>query len=95
MKSFYIHGTSPVEQQRLSLLNNLMNARCLNAVNVQPREKVLDVGSGLGQFSREMAQKTAQAVVAVEIDDLQLTTAKVLASEAGESDRIDFRKGSA
>jgi hypothetical protein len=32
--SFYIHGASPEEQQRLALLNELINSSCFQAVNL-------------------------------------------------------------
>ena len=54
--SEYIHGSSLEEQHRLSLLNEILNESCLRELNLQPGEKVLDIGSGLGQFTRLMAQ---------------------------------------
>ena len=46
--SEYIHGNSLEEQHRLSLLNDILNESCLRELNLQQREKVLDLGSGLG-----------------------------------------------
>jgi len=53
----YIHGTSAEEQARLSRLNDWLNARCLREVGLRAGERVLDVGCGLGQFSRLMARE--------------------------------------
>ena len=52
----YVHGTSAEEQDRLSLLNDLLNERCLNEMHLSPGLRVLDVGSGLAQFTRMMAR---------------------------------------
>lgn len=57
MSTTYIHGTSAGEQARLSRLNEWLNARCLREVGLRAGERVLDVGCGLGQFSRLMARE--------------------------------------
>jgi SAM-dependent methyltransferase len=56
--SQYIHGTNPDEQRRLALLNDLMNGRSLAEITLQGSERILDVGSGLGQFTRALARKS-------------------------------------
>ena len=93
----YIHGTDPEEQQRLSLLNDLLNERSLSALSVQGGERILDVGSGLGQLSRGMARAAGSAgwVVGVERDPDQLGEAQRLAEDEGEVDLVDFRQGDA
>src|SRR5688572_33292952 len=64
--SSYIHGTAPQEQARLSLLNDLLNARCLRELDLKGGERILDVGSGLGQLSRAMGDVARVRVVAVD-----------------------------
>ena len=66
----YIHGTSPSEQGRLSLLNSLLNESCLRELNLQGTERIVDFGCGLGQFTRLMAQKVRSQgrVVGIERD---------------------------
>ncbi len=93
--SEYIHGSSPEEQRRLSLLNDILNESCLAEINLQPGEKVLDIGSGLGQFTRLLARSAGPhgQVVGVERDEDQLAQARELAAGAGESDLVDFRQG--
>jgi cyclopropane fatty-acyl-phospholipid synthase-like methyltransferase len=59
--SEYIHGSSPEEQHRLSLLNGILNESCLRELNLQQGDKVLDLGSGLGQFTRLIAQTVGSA----------------------------------
>ncbi len=63
----YIHGSDPAEQGRLSLLNELLNQGSLGALRLARGERVLDVGSGLGQLSRAMARTVgAGGVIGVE-----------------------------
>ena len=44
--SFYVHGTEPEEQERLTALNDMMNQASVSELRLEPREKVLDVGFG-------------------------------------------------
>jgi len=88
----YIHGTSPEEQARLSRLNDLLNQSCLEAVEPDYQSRILDVGSGLGQFTRLLARSCGGTALGVERDPEQLATAKSLASEG---DPVEFRQGDA
>ena len=91
----YIHGSSVEEQQRLSALNDLLNESCLAELHLQPGEKVLDFGSGLGQFTRLMARTVGSAgyVVGIERDPDQVRKATALAAAAAEPDLVEFRIG--
>lgn len=93
----YIHGSKPKEQRRLSGLNALLNQACLRELALTGSEAVLDVGSGLGQFTRDMARAVAPRghVVGVERDKKQLAEARRQAQEAGEKDFVEWRPGDA
>jgi len=93
--SRYVHGTHPEEQQRLADLNALVNRASLSALAPRPGERALDVGSGLGQFARELARATGTRVVGVERSPEQLARAEALAHEAGEGSLVEFRAGDA
>ncbi len=93
--SRYVHGTHPEEQRRLADMNTLINRVTLDAVLPVPRERVLDLGSGLGQLARSLARATGERVVAVERSPEQLARAVALAAEAGEGGLVDFRAGDA
>jgi ubiquinone/menaquinone biosynthesis C-methylase UbiE len=94
--SHYIHGTGSEEQQRLTLLNTiLLNDACLKELALQGGEKILDVGSGLGQFSRAMAKQTNTIVLGIERSEEQIVEAIKQAKLAGEERSIEFRQGDA
>src|SRR5687767_14900131 len=95
--SLYIHGTSPDEQRRLSALNQLLNDAALQHLDLRGGEKVLDVGSGLGQFTRAMARLTGPSgrVVGIERSLEQLMEARRLSSLDAEEDLYDLRQGNA
>jgi len=93
----YIHGTRPEEQQRLSVLNRLLNEASLRQMRVQAGERILDVGSGLGQLTRALARAAGPAghVVGIERDPEQMHEALRQAGADGEDGLVDFRVGDA
>src|SRR5438046_6795708 len=93
--SVYIHGTAAEEQRRLSLLNDvLLNPASLRELALRGDERIIDFGSGLGQFSRAMARAVPRgAVVGIERNDEQLALARRLAADDGEADLVEFREG--
>lgn len=94
--SQYIHGTHSEEQERLSLLNTvLLNEVCLKELSLQGGERILDVGSGLGQFSRAMAKEARRTVIGVERSEDQIEEAVRQARLDHEDDMVEFRRGDA
>jgi SAM-dependent methyltransferase len=95
--SSYIHGTAEEEQRRLSTLNDLINEASLRELALHGGESILDVGSGLGQFTRAMARAPGPGarVVGIERDPKQLAESRRLAREAGEEQLVEFRDGDA
>jgi SAM-dependent methyltransferase len=95
--SHYLHGTAPEEQARLGRLNDLINAAALREIALKKGDRVLDVGSGLGQMTRAMARGSGAGafVVGVERSADQLELAATLAAEAGEEGLVEFRRGEA
>jgi SAM-dependent methyltransferase len=93
--STYIHGSKPEEQKRLSLLNRLMNDRCLALMNLQAGDKVIDIGSGLGQYTLEMAKAIGPKgkVLGVERDPRQLEQAIRNMKSDGGGSTVEFRQG--
>lgn len=94
-ESTYIHGTSEEEQRRLSLMNDvLLNPASLRELALRGDERILDFGSGLGQFTRAMARAVPRgSVVGIERDDVQRASAQRLAAEAGEAELVEWRAG--
>jgi len=94
MSSTYIHGTSEEEQRRLSLMNDvLLNRESLLEMHLRGDERIIDFGSGLGQFTRAMARAVPRGhVVGIERDPVQLASAKRIAEADGESSLVEWRQ---
>jgi SAM-dependent methyltransferase len=82
----YLHGTSPVEQERLSRLNRLMNDAALRELALKGGERIVDFGCGLGQLSLAMAQKAGTRLVGIERSAEQL-------AKAPRHELLDRRQG--
>ena len=97
MSEHYIHGSSESERKRLALMNELINQRCLDALELDEEELVLDVGAGTGQFTRLMAQQLphTSSIIAVEQNPDQVQAALQLADSDSHHGVIDFRIGDA
>jgi len=93
--SHYLHGTEPFEQERLARLNDLLNAACLAELRLRGGERILDIGSGLGQLTRGMARIAGQVAVGIERSAEQIAQACRYAQVAGEDGLVDFRQGDA
>lgn len=91
--SRYLHGTEPVEQRRLSTLNQLLNDSSLREIAVQPGERAIDFGAGLGQLTRGLARASGVRAVGIERSREQIEEALRQAREAGEEHLIDLRPG--
>src|SRR2546426_687255 len=93
----YVHGTRPEEQRRLTRLNDLLNDACLRELALKDGEAVLDVGSGLGQFTRAMGRTVGPKgrVVGIERDRRQIAEARRQAKVEGDDDLVDWRQGDA
>lgn len=89
----YVHGTDPEEQRRLADLNALINRASLTAIRPLAGERLVDFGSGLGQFTRAFARQAGVAALGIERSDAQLARARALAAEAGETGLAEFRAG--
>ena len=84
----YIHGTAASEQERLSTLNQLMNHGSLREARINPGERIVDFGSGLGQLSLAMARAAGAKLVGIERSAEQL-------EKSVRHELLDLRQGSA
>lgn len=93
--SEYIHGSTSEERDRLSLLNEILNDACLTELRLKPGESIVDFGSGLGQFTRRMAEVVGQRihVIGIERDQDQIDQARNLAETSGQTHLVEFRQG--
>ncbi len=92
--SNYIHGSDPEEQARLSRLNELINERCMALLNIRQGSRILDIGSGLGQFTLAMAGRSGPAGKCVGIErDLSQMKRAVENLERHHQSGVEFREG--
>src|SRR4051812_44251606 len=63
MENNYIHGVTPREQARLSLLNDLTNPSFLSFLELREGDLVLEMGSGLGILTREVASRVPKGKI--------------------------------
>lgn len=92
----YIHGTHEEEQERLFILNRLLNERCLEKIELIGDELTLDIGSGLGVFTRMLAHRLFYGrIVGVERSAQQLEKALKLSRSDEINLPVEFREGSA
>jgi len=73
--SSYIHGTEPLEQQRLVDLNRLTNEAFVEFAEIRPGTRVLDVGSGLGILAARIAAVDDVRAIGVERSQAQIAAA--------------------
>jgi SAM-dependent methyltransferase len=95
MPEEYLHGTTPAEQGRLSLLNRLMNDNALREIAVERGDRIVDFGSGLGQLSRGMARAAGLRLLGIERSAQQLAECARQAALDGEEHLLELRQGDA
>jgi SAM-dependent methyltransferase len=89
-KATYIHGTESSEQIRLGLLNELTNKAFIDFLEFEETSSVLEVGSGLGIMTQELARLIPKGeVFGVEYSSEQLALAK------SSSPNLHFMRGDA
>ncbi|HUD70644.1 MAG TPA: methyltransferase domain-containing protein [Dongiaceae bacterium] len=99
--SIYVHGTSGREQERLRMMNEVINPPALRRIDVRPGDRVAEFASGLGQMSRAFARAAGAngLVVGVERSAAQRDAAIAMLAETAAADPgrapIDLRLGDA
>ncbi len=86
----YIHGTEQNEQTRLAVLNSMTNKSFLDFLKLGKKDRVLDVGSGLGFLTAEVAKRIpGGSVTGLEKSEEQLRKCNIKVSN------LAFIKGDA
>ncbi len=93
----YIHGFTGEEQRRLTKMQEILNRTELDAIDLRGVRTLLDVGSGLGQLTRDFARALGgdARVLGIERSSVQLDEARRQAEAAGEADLVELRQGDA
>lgn len=91
--SHYVHGTDAEEQRRLTRMNRLLNETSVREIAPRSGERVLDVGSGLGQLTRALARAAGARAVGIERSEAQIAEAMRQAEVDGETALLDLRRG--
>jgi len=87
----YIHGTAPEEQERLTWMNELLNAQEFGAIALRGDERALELGAGTGIFACALARRLLLgSVLALELDERQLACARV---ESNDVANLELRQG--
>ncbi len=94
-RSQYVHGSTPEEQARLELMNEILNRRCLERLALRGGERVLDVGAGTARFALELARAGAGSVLALERDEHQLAAGRQRLASDERGARVELRAGDA
>jgi ubiquinone/menaquinone biosynthesis C-methylase UbiE len=96
-ESTYIHGTDPEEQERLALMNEIINRASVAELGVRGGARILELASGLGHMARAMARAAGPRgeVIAIERSSEQIASARRLAEAAGEEGLHETRQGDA
>ncbi len=93
----YVHGFTASEQARLSAMQDILNDAVMKEMDLTGVRRILDVGAGLGQFTRRMAQAAGagSVVVGVERDARQREEAMRQAEAEREANLFEMREGDA
>lgn len=94
----YIHGVDAAEQRRLIEFNRMQNASFLAFLDLRGARSILEVGSGLGILTEEVARRAPDAeVVGVEFSEAQLAGVKAKAPNLrfvrGDAHELEFEDG--
>ena len=63
----------------------------IKKLNIQPNQKVLDIGSGWGTLAINIAQKTKSSVTGITLSENQLEYSKKKAKELGLNNQVQFK----
>ena len=90
-----LHSEQSQDTDRLMRLNQFLNQDCLRRLDLAPGDRVLEVGSGLGIFARDMARAAGgeHPVVCIERNDGRIYRSLELAAAEGEGGLLDMRQG--
>jgi ubiquinone/menaquinone biosynthesis C-methylase UbiE len=95
MASNYIHGVTKSEQNRLAELNKIVNDSFMNFLEINPDNKILDIGCGMGNMAKYIAGKYPKTFVyGVDISQEQISNGVIDCSNVklirGNANELSF-----
>ena len=87
----YAHGYYETGEEAADEAVEAMVKQVASVVDIDESDRVLNLGSGVGDDAIWVARTTGASVVGVNVHDRQLELAREFALEAGVDDRVSFR----
>ena len=84
--AYFKNENDTLEQAQENKMNHITKK-----LNIQPNQKVLDIGSGWGTFAIHIAQKTNASVTGITLSENQLEYSKKKAKELNLGNQVEFK----
>ncbi len=84
--AYFKNDSDTLEQAQNNKIDHI-----IKKLNIQPNQKVLDIGSGWGTLALKIAKKTNASVTGITLSENQFEYSKNKASEMNLSNQVDFK----
>ena len=84
--AYFKNDNDTLEQAQNNKIHHI-----IKKLNIQPNQKVLDIGSGWGTLALAIAKETKASVTGITLSENQFETASKRAQEEGLSEKITFK----
>lgn len=92
----HVEPTSNLEERAVNPGHRAIVGSLLDHLDLQPGQKVLEVGCGSGAIARWIAERLGgPGLIAADVNKFLLNEARMIAADAGIADDIQFKEGDA